>query len=283
MHSGVNDTLTLFRENYWILKSKRAVKQVIKNCVTCLKCEGLPYHVTTTTDPPAERVSDDPPFTHVGIDFAGPLYIKDKSSRSNSFKVYLCLFTCCSTRAIHLELTDLLAAKSFLLAFRRFVGRRGLPSTIWSDNAKTFKNAAKEVQRIVRSPEVVKHLATGQVTWKFIVERAPWWGGFWERMVRSDKRSLKKCIGRASLTHDELNTILVEVESVINSRPLTYVFNDSEGIDYSLSPSHLIYGRKVANIPNVGHFETISTCESLSRLARHHQTLLRHFTNQWRR
>ena len=108
-------------------------------------------------------------------------------------------------------------------------------------------------------------------------------GGFWERMVRSVKRSLKKCIGRASLTHDELNTILVEVESVINSRPLTYVFNDSEGIDYSLSPSHLIYGRKVANIPNVGHFEAISTCESLSRRARHHQTLLRHFTNQWRR
>ena len=108
-------------------------------------------------------------------------------------------------------------------------------------------------------------------------------GGFWERMVRSVKRSLKKCIGRASLTHDELNTILVEVESVINSRPLTYVFNDSEGIDYSLSPSHLIYGRKVGNIPNVGHFETISTCESLSRRARHHQTLLRHFTNQWRR
>ena len=164
MHSGVNDTLTLLRENYWILKGKRAVKQVIKNCVTFLKCEGLPYHVTTTPHLPAKRVSDDPPFTHVGIDFAGPLYIKDKSSRSNSFKVNVCLFTCCSTRAIHLELTDLLAAESFLLAFRHFVGRRGLPSTIWSDNAKTFKNAAKEVQRIVRSPEVVKHLATGQVT-----------------------------------------------------------------------------------------------------------------------
>ncbi|XP_065902557.1 uncharacterized protein [Dysidea avara] len=280
-HSGVNDTLTLLRENYWILKGKRIVKQVISRCVTCLKCEGLPYRVTTTPDLPAERVSDDPPFTHIGIDFAGPLYIKDKSS--NQTKVYVCLFTCCSTRAVHLELTELLSAESFLLAFRRFVGRRGLPSTIWSDNAKTFKTAAKEIQKLIRSPEVIKHLASSRITWKFIVERAPWWGGFWERMVRSVKRSLKKCIGRASLTHDELSTLLVEVESVVNSRPLTYVFDDSEGINYSLSPSHLIYGRKVANIPNIGHFEIVSTSESLSRRAKRHQTLLRHFTNQWRR
>ena len=280
-HSGVNDTLTLLRENYWILKGKRIVKQVISRCVTCLKCEGLPYRVTTTPDLPAERVSDDPPFTHIGIDFAGPLYIKDKSS--NQTKVYVCLFTCCSTRAVHLELTELLSAESFLLAFRRFVGRRGLPSTIWSDNAKTFKTAAKEIQKLIRSPEVIKHLASSRITWKFIVERAPWRGGFWERMVRSVKRSLKKCIGRASLTHDELSTLLVEVESVVNSRPLTYVFDDSEGINYSLSPSHLIYGRKVANIPNIGHFEIVSTSESLSRRAKRHQTLLRHFTNQWRR
>ena len=280
-HSGVNDTLTLLRENYWILKGKRIVKQVISRCVTCLKCEGLPYHVTTTPDLPAERVSDDPPFTHIGIDFAGPLYIKDKSS--NQTKVYVCLFTCCSTRAVHLELTELLSAESFLLAFRRFVGRRGLPSTIWSDNVKTFKTAAKEIQKLIRSPEVIKHLASSHITWKFIVERAPWWGGFWERMIRLVKRSLKKCIGRASLTHDELSTLLVEVESVVNSRPLTYVFDDSEGINYSLSPSHLIYGRKVANIPNIGHFEIVSTSESLSRRAKRHQTLLRHFTNQWRR
>jgi len=135
---------------------------------------------------------------------------------------------------------------------------------------------------LIRSPEVVKHLSSSRVTWKFIVERAPWWGGFWERMVRSVKRSLKKCIGRASLTHDELSTLLVEVESVINSRPLTYVFDDSEGINYSLSPSHLIYGRKVANIPNIGHFKVVNTSESLSRHAKRHQTLLRHFTNQWR-
>ena len=141
-------------------------------CKTALLCNNYPL---PTSGEGVRR----PPFTHVGINFAGPLYIKDNSSSSNSSKVYVWLFTCCSTKVIHLEITDLLAADSFLSAFRRFVGRRGLPSTIRSDDAKTFENTAKEVQRIVRSPEVVQHLATGQVTWKFIVERAPWWG-FWE-------------------------------------------------------------------------------------------------------
>ena len=100
-HSGVNDTLTLLRETYWILKGKRIVKQSIKDCVKCLKCEGLPYSVSTTPDLPVERVSDDPPFTHLGIDFAGPLYIQTHNS-SDENKAYICLFTCASTRAIYL-------------------------------------------------------------------------------------------------------------------------------------------------------------------------------------
>ena len=221
--------------------------------MTCLKCEGLPYYVSTIPDLPVERVSDDPPFTHLGIDFAGALYIRRHNS-SNERKVYICLFMCASTRAIHLELTDMLSADSFLLAFRRFVARQGLPSTMWSDNAKTFKVASKEIQKIVCSLEVANYLTTNRVTWKFIVERAPRWGGFWEHMVHSVKRCLRKCIGRSSLNHDELNTLLIEVESVLNSRPLTYVFDDSEGVSYMLSPSHLIYGCKIANIPNIGHY-----------------------------
>ena len=116
-HNRVNDTLTLLRETYWILKGKRTVKQALKTCVTCLKCEGLPYCVRTTTDLPVERVSDDPPFTQLGIDFVGPLYIR-KHNSSDEYKIYICLFTCASTRSIHLELTDMLSADSFLLAFR---------------------------------------------------------------------------------------------------------------------------------------------------------------------
>lgn len=113
-HGGVNDTLMMLRERYWILKGRHSVKRVVKNCVVCLKYEGPPYNVTTTPDLPTERVSDDPPFTHPDVDLAGPLYIKGDAGDS---KVYVCLFTCTATRAVHLEMTNLLSADSFLLAF----------------------------------------------------------------------------------------------------------------------------------------------------------------------
>ena len=102
---------------------------------------------------------------------------------------------------------------------------------------------AKEIQAIVRSSEVARYLHSNRVNWKFSVERAQWWGGFWERiMVCSVKRCLRKSIGRTLVNYDELNTVLIEVKSIVNSRPLTYVSDDSEGVNYTLTPSHLIYG-----------------------------------------
>ena len=229
-HSGVNDTLMSLRERYWILRGRQTVKRVIRSCVICLKHEGLPYSYPTSPDLPSDRVSDDPLFAHTGIDFAGPLIICQHGGNVNEVKTYICLFTCASTRAIHLELTRSLNVEQFLLAFRRFVSRRGLPAIIWSDNAKTFKSTAKELQGVMSSPKTRRYLSNIRVEWKFIPDRAPWWGGFWERMVKSVKRCLRKCIGRASLNFDELCTLLVEVESVINSRPLTYINDDAEGI-----------------------------------------------------
>ena len=103
--------------------------------------EGTPYSSPPQADLPRDRVSEEPPFTHVGHDFAGLLFIETKK------KVYICLFTCASTRAIHLELTSGLSVEAFLLAFRRFTGRRGVPATLHSDSAKTFKSS-REVQRL---------------------------------------------------------------------------------------------------------------------------------------
>lgn len=206
------------------------------------------------------------------------------ASRKKTTNVtFVCLFTCASTRAVHLELTRSLSADSFLLAFRRFTCRRGLPATIVSDNAKTFKGSSKEVQKIARSKEVMRYLANKGVTWKFIVEKAPWWRGFWERMVQSVKGCLKKCIGRTTLNYDELVTLLTEVESVVNSRPLTYIEDDQDGVTYTLCPSHLINGRRITNTPNGGHFEVISTNASLTRKSKHHRHLLQQFTNQWQK
>ena len=259
-HGGINDTLTTIREEYWILKGRQVVKQVIRHCVTCKKMDGLAYPTVNPPDLPSTRVSEDPPFSNTGVDFAGPLYV---NRTMESFKAYVYLFTCASTRAVHLELVPNLHANSFLLAFRRFTSIRGLPSTLLSDNAKTFKSASNEVRNIVGSREVSAHLTCHRVTWNFIVECAPWWGGFWERMVQLVKRSLRKAIGRSTLTFDQLNTTLVEVEAIINSRPLTYAHDDIEGVRYSISPSHLMYGRRIVSLPNSEVFEVTRTHNSL--------------------
>ena len=135
----------------------------------------------------------------------------------------MCLFTCVSTKAIHLELTADLSVMSFLQAFRRFTSRWGLPATIFSDNAKTLKSTCSDTKKIVRSSEVQTHMTNNQINWKFIVERTPWWGGFWERMVGITKRCLR-------ITFEELCTVIVEIEGIVNSRPFTYLYDDAQGI-----------------------------------------------------
>ena len=213
---------------------------------------------------------------------AGPLHLNSASPENRS-KAYCCLFTCASTRALHLELTESLAVTSFLQAFRRFVSRRGLPAKLLTHNAKTFKSVSVYVKKISRSSEVKQYLANRQVDWQFIMERAPWLGGFWERLVRSVKRCLKKSVGRSLLTFEELRTLVVEIEATLNNRPLTYIYDDEEGLSYPLTPADLIYGRQIATMPHQRHCNVISTFQSLTKRARYHFRLLEGFTKQWRK
>ena len=116
--------------------------------------------------------------------------------------------------------------------------------------------------------------------WKFNVEAAPWWGGFFERLVKSVKFSLKKCIRNARLNYDELSTVLVEVEAALNSRPLTYVFDEMEE---PLTPSHLIVGRRILSVPSKSSSDEVGqTEETLTRRAKFLQRILDHFWNRWR-
>lgn len=104
-------------------------------------------------------------------------------------KAWIALYTCASTRALHLDLVPELSSRAFLRSFKRFVARRGIPAEVLSDNGTTFK-----------SVEVDQYIRSVGVKWKFNVEGAPWWGGFFERMVKSMKRCLKKVVGLAKLT-----------------------------------------------------------------------------------
>jgi len=234
-HSGVKDTLTEVRSKYWFVKGRQFVRKTLYKCVRCRKLEGKHYRAVPAPPLPEFRIKEAPPFAHCGVDYAGPLYIV-AAEGSESEKVWICLFTCCITRAIHLELVPDMSTDTFIRAFKRFAARRGTPVQVISDNAKTFVSAAK-------------HLVNIRVTWSFNLEKAPWWGGFFERMVQSVKRCLRKTIGRAKLTYDELSTVLTEVEAIVNSRPLSYL--SSEDLDEPLTPHHLLTGRRLLSLPNV--------------------------------
>ena len=163
-HNGIRETLNAVRENYWIIRGREIVKQVIRRCIVCKKYQGPILSTSRLAELPPDRVANVPPFTNTGVDFAGPLYVKNSD---NGTKTYVCLFTCATTRAIHLELTTSPGAPQFLQAFRRFVGHRGLPAKLLSDNAKTFKAAGKEVKKLIHAEEVCQYFRyCGNILWK---------------------------------------------------------------------------------------------------------------------
>ena len=193
-----------------------------------------------------ERVTFDRPFQNTGVDYTGA--IKLKNDNGEIVKYYICLFTCTATRAVHLELVDSLSAEAFLLSFRRFAARFSLPDKLISDNGTNFVAISKFLVSLRDDPKVREYLQNHLVTWYFISPRAPWQGGVYERMIGVVKDSLHKALHNRQVSEVELRTILTEVESVVNNRPLTYVGEDTGTMD-TLTPSHLLFGRKIKIYP----------------------------------
>ncbi|GBN07025.1 hypothetical protein AVEN_253771-1 [Araneus ventricosus] len=231
------------REKYWVIKGRQTVKNLLKRCVLRKRLNSSPG-VQITAPLPAARMEQLPPFSIVGIDFGGPLYTKNGDNKN-----YIVLFTCGVTRTVHLEMVDNLTTEIFLLALRRFIARRGLCSEIWSDNVRTFKKSELELKHlwiIINHPMVKDLYASHKIQWRFIVEKAAWWGGFYERLIRSVKLALRKTLGKTTLSRDELGTLLIK--GALNSRPLTYVFSEFQEL-VPLTPAHMLLGRRVNSLP----------------------------------
>jgi len=247
LHSGVSQTLAGIRRKYWIPQGRSLVKSVLQRCSVCRRYEGGPYRTPPLAALPASRVRGSCPFSRSGVDFFGPLLVK---SQEGAQKVWICLFSCMVTRAVHLELIQDMTTEEFLLAFERFISQRGTPCEVISDNAAHFKLAGKTLntlwEHVKKSDDVQSYVSSSGINWHFIVELAPWMGGFYERLVGIVKRSLRKSMGRKLLTLIQLQTLIKEVEAVVNSRPLVYVSDDINST-VSLTPSHFL-----TPIPQVG-------------------------------
>ena len=245
-HAGIKATLNEVRSDFWIPKVKRTVQDIVRRCIICRRFTAKPFQAPGPPPLPPIRLSEMPPFTNTGVDFAGPLYCRERGSKMPS-KSYISLYTCASTRAVHLELVPDMTAVSFTNSIIRFVSTRGIPHVIISDNAKTFKKTAEDMNCLITRSPTQEFVEDNKITWLFYLEKSPWWGGFIERMVQSVKSVLKKILYRSLLSYDELITLLKQIESIVNSRPITHMFDDE--IDHTLTPSHMLIGKRSTQLP----------------------------------
>ncbi|XP_063894313.1 uncharacterized protein LOC126055473 [Helicoverpa armigera] len=244
-HSGTELVVNEVRQHYWIVRLRPTVKQVIARCLHC-RIRRARAPTPATGDHPKTRLAHHRrPFTYTGLDYFGPLSV---TVGRQHHKRYVALFTCLTTRAVHLEIAHSLSADSAVLALRRFAARRGCPTEIYSDNGTNMHGADRELREAWQEEASRRGIA-----WRFITPSAPFMGGAWERLVRCVKTALGATLHERHPREEVLATLLCEVEYVVNSRPLTHVSVSGDD-DESITPNHFLLGGS-ARLPSPGTFD----------------------------
>ncbi len=239
-HGGIQFMQCKLREQFWIINSRRTIRMVLRKCQECQRFSVKKLQCPSASLP-VDRIQSEFPFEVTGTDLTGPLQLNDGR------KAWIIIFTCAVYRAIHLELTTSLSTESYIIALRRFINRRGRPRVIYSDNGTNLVGCRNAFQKIDWS-ELEKHTLCRPIQWKLNPPSAPWWGGWYERLIGIVKNCLRRVLGKASLSYEELETVLTDVESTVNQRPLTYVSEDPEDL-IPLTPSLILTGCHSPNIP----------------------------------
>ena len=273
LHKGVKQTLTELRSIYWITRGRSYVKKLLYPCTLCKRFNSRPFEYPGHSDLPQLRFDDSYPFSSTGVDYLGPLLcLPVYGVRDKLYKAFVVIYTCAATRAVILEVVHDANARTFISSFNRFISRRGCPSTMVSDNGSTFK--AEETQSFA---------SNRYIKWKFNVESAQWWGGMWERLVASVKKSIKIVVGIRRITFIELQTLVLEIELVLNNRPIGVDYDDDQ--EDVLTPNHLIFGKKL--LPQNDIQQDRNDCSAnnndMNKRKRMLSTILDHFWERWRK
>ncbi|XP_076659858.1 uncharacterized protein LOC143363138 [Halictus rubicundus] len=284
LHAGTQATLYAIRRRYWPIDGRSQVGKTIRNCVRCYRVQPPPTQYVMG-DLPEARVTDSRPFANVGVDYCGPFFIKERRYRSRThIKVYVAVFVCLSVKAIHLELVSDLTSEAFIAALRRFIARRGHCINIYSDNGTNFvgaNNELRDLRELLQSDDhnekVKTFLADRSITWNFIPPLTPHFGGIWEAAVKSFKRHFWRIAGAERFTFEVFNTLIIEIEAVLNSRPLTPISSDPNDT-LVLTPGHFLIGDSLTSLRERDFRDVPS-----NRLStwQHIQKLKQHFWNRW--
>jgi len=249
-HSGPRLMTALISRQFWIVSMRSVIYSVITKCTHCVRIRALNPH-PRMADLPDARVHQCRPFSRVGIDYAGPIVVREHRLRkSRTYKTYIAVFVCLGVKAVHLELVTDLSTEAFLAAFERFAARRGLPTDIYSDCGTNFVGANRQLRQLVNcdASQPIITAAVSSCNWHFSPPSAPHFGGLWEAAVRSAKRLLTNIVGVHILTYEEFTTVLCRIEAVLNSRPLTPLSTDPHDLE-SLTPGHFLVGQPLLTIP----------------------------------
>ncbi|CAB3986293.1 Pro-Pol poly [Paramuricea clavata] len=160
------------------------------------------------------------------VDFAGPLTYK--LTKKEEGKCYILIFTCATSRAVHLELTNTKSAEEFEVKLNAFIARKSRPKLIVSDNGGACKATALWIRKICKIERLQDYLARQEVWWRFSLSMSPWWGGMYEHLHKDIKKALYKVLERSTLFLDQLQAIVINIEKNVNNRPLTYVESEQE-------------------------------------------------------
>ena len=284
LQAGPQLLTSILSQRFHVVGHRRTVRSITRSCVTCRKHSARPKP-QLVGKLPMERVTPDSVFERVGVDYAGPIYIKYGYTRKPTIvKAYVCVFVSMTVKAVHLEMVSDLTTECFIACLRCFIARRGLPSLIISDNGTNFVGATRELSKLTQflnsqksQGDISDFCSSQSIQWKLIPERAPNFGGLWEAAVKSFKQHFRKIVGETKLTFEEAATVLAQVEACLNSRPLSPMPCDDDGVE-ALTPGHFLIGRALTLLPYRSY-----TYLNISLLKRWHlcQALVRHFWKRW--
>ncbi|KAL0822677.1 hypothetical protein ABMA28_004699 [Loxostege sticticalis] len=252
-HSHNERVVNDIRQRYWILRLRPAVRAVAYKCAFCRMRKTKPVRPITGDLPRARLEAFTRPFSNCGLDYFGPMTVTVGRRHE---KRWGALFTCLTTRAVHIEIVSSLSTDSAIMALRRMGARRGWPQVMYSDNATNFRGADKELREAVTEwePSLRDYALTQRIEWLYISPGAPHQGGAWERMIRSVKSALRVTLNEKAPRDEVLHTLLVEVEHTMNARPLTHVPVSADDPE-ALTPNHFLVGGS-HGLPITGPCET---------------------------
>ena len=254
-HCSQRQTFNELRKRFWMLGGFSYVKQKVRKLCLTPRCRFRQYESPKMSPLPEIRMDKSVAWKHVGVDYVGPITVKhdckekqygqQKCNDHDLHKVWGAVFTCMTSRSLNVELIKSCTTFDFLGAFRRHVADHGRPDTFYSDQAKNFTAADKQLKQVlVKSKEEIQNFTYADnypITWRYSSPTAPWANGCTERLVGIFKKQLQIALQKIPQTYDNLVTISKEICSCVNDRPLGVTEQGSD--DIQITPNMLVRGR----------------------------------------